>query len=284
MELPYLDLANIDDSTARLNIGRTLATQSRMTGWAILTNHGITSTAIQSMHDVARSLLAMPPDEQNRWLQGDAHIGYSPTNDHTQASVWLSGNPGTLTTALEAGVLPPDWVPHIQQVEIFKYSCQQLIQKLMVSFGLAMSLQHDRRFSATTTNTESESNTQFRIHRVPAGSRRSDKAPKAMFPTSTKGSIALVFLNAPDALELDMADGEWAQVPRSGDSAGTVLAYLGDVVPFWSRGHMQPMKYRLNGQNEAQDVERFAMSYVCTTSPGIHGRRHGQHGMAFIFA
>jgi len=80
MDLARIDLSGIDEHRTRLTEARELATLSRTAGWAVLTNHGISQTNIESMVDVVGGLCDVPADEQKYWLvERTEHLPMSPT-------------------------------------------------------------------------------------------------------------------------------------------------------------------------------------------------------------
>ncbi|KAK4890655.1 hypothetical protein LTR27_010694 [Elasticomyces elasticus] len=78
------------------------------------------------------------------------------------------------------------------------------------------------------------------------------------------GSIGMVFYSA-NYTEVDMPNGDWAALS---DPHGNVLVYLGDVIPFWSRGHLQKMQYRVvESRSDQRGIEKINLAYISTTSP-----------------
>ncbi|KAK4950794.1 hypothetical protein LTR10_010787 [Elasticomyces elasticus] len=252
MEIPIIDFARIVE--ARPEIARELATISRTSGWVILTNHSIPDENVQQMMGTAQALLDMPGRE--RWPRGDSLVGYdnSPTKGIDNA--FLAGKPGDL--AQQVLVLPPFWRPHLARIEAFKESCQEILQRLLDCFALAMELpdvpgQHCGSHEQTV---------QFRVRRYT--SYVSKEPPSLMLPRSGSGSIGMVFYSA-NYTEVDMPNGDWAALP---DPDGNVLVYLGDVIPFWSRGHLQKMQYRVvESRSDQQGIEKINLAYISTTSP-----------------
>ncbi|KAK4929180.1 hypothetical protein LTR49_004077 [Elasticomyces elasticus] len=224
MEIPIIDFACIVE--ARPEIARELATISRTSGWVILTNHSIPDENIQQMMGTAQALLDMPGRE--RW---------------PGATAWL----GTITVLPEESTMP-----------FSQESCQEILQKLLDCFALAMELpdvpgQHCGSHEQTV---------QFRVRRYT--SYISEEPPFLMLPRSGSGSIGMVFYSA-NYTEVDMPNGDWAALP---DPHGNVLVYLGDVIPFWSRGHLQKMQYRVvESRSDQQGVEKINLAYISTTSP-----------------
>ncbi|KAK5696024.1 hypothetical protein LTR97_008444 [Elasticomyces elasticus] len=233
MEIPIIDFARILE--ARPEIARELATISRTSGWVILTNHSIPDENVQQMMGTAQALLDMPGRE--RWPRGDSLVGYdnSPTRGIDNAFL----------------------------AEAFKESCQEILQRLLDCFALAMELpdvpgQHCGSHEQTV---------QFRVRRYT--SYVSKEPPSLMLPRSGSGSIGMVFYSA-NYTEVDMPNGDWAALP---DPHGNVLVYLvsgpkGDVIPFWSRGHLQKMQYRVvESRSDQQGIEKINLAYISTTSP-----------------
>ncbi|KAK4891493.1 hypothetical protein LTR27_009988 [Elasticomyces elasticus] len=266
MEIPYLDLAGIDGHQTRTIIARQLATLSRTAGWAVLINHGISRTDIEQMKHVARKLCEMPADQQKMWPLGKNMVGYETSHGPGVDTVYVSGRPGSLDLQRES--LPPLWQQHVEQIETFTFLCHALTQKLLVCLGLAIN-EDDYEALAKEHLENDEGTVQFRVRRHSPSSVAARHADSTVWlPSSSTGSIIIGFM-AEGLVEVDMANGEWRSVPGASDG---ILVYLGDAVPFWSRGHLQKMRYRLAWSNEGMQTEKINMTYLSATAPGYDFR------------
>ncbi|KAK4960433.1 hypothetical protein LTR10_003329 [Elasticomyces elasticus] len=262
MEIPYIDLSGIDGHQTRTIIARELATLSRTSGWAVLINHSNSRTYIEQMTQVAGKLCDMPVDQQKMWPLGKNTVGYETSHGPGVATVYVSGRPGSLDQQIES--LPPLWQRHVEQIETFTFLCHALTQKLLVCLGLAIN-EDDYEALAKEHLENAEGTVQFRVRRHSPSSVAARHADSTVWlPSSPTGSIIIGFM-AEGLVEVDMANGEWRSVPGASDG---ILVYVGDAVPFWSRGHLQNMRYCLAWSDNGMQTEKIKMTYLSATAPG----------------
>ncbi|KAK3114466.1 hypothetical protein LTR53_007198 [Teratosphaeriaceae sp. CCFEE 6253] len=267
MEIPIVDLAGIDDPATRLQIARELALHSRKTGFAMLRHHGIPMAALAATLETIRTLLDLPAQDWEDFPLSKGLVGYDPEPTRPELeALWLSGKPGTLLR--DAEMLPRAWRPHLEQIEGFKEICHDLLLQLLACFDLAMGTARDQGLERRHRDSP-DSRVLYRIHRY----RReySEDCPHASVTvpitasTSGTGTIAIAFRSI-GGLEVQSTNGQWLTMP---EEAGLVVAYLGDVVPFWSRGQLQATRYRLTWRHVAPETQRINMIFASTTAPNF---------------
>ncbi|KAK5697192.1 hypothetical protein LTR97_007327 [Elasticomyces elasticus] len=250
MQLPLIDLADIKDDQSQLVIARELARISRTVGCLVLINHGVN---IQQFVNVAHKLFDMPLDERQQWPLGkiEDFVGYE--NDALPGvdRLWMTG----ATFATPRAGLPDLWLSYVDQIDDFKSSCHQLIQKLLVYLGIALQ-GHDSDCFAKRHSTD-DNIQQFRVRRYAPGSLGVDH----WFPTTAKGSLSIGFASDGD-VEIETAPGEWRTTPHVDNG---LLVYLGDAIPYYSRGHLRKMRYKPIWSPEVAKTARIGMTYNSTT-------------------
>ena len=274
-----IDLAGLDDPGSKDFIARQLALHSRITGWALLKNHGLPHAHVQRVTSVARSLLDEPAEDLKKWTVGtdrNDFVGYASNTKIGLESIWLSGKPGKLLHNKDR--LPLWWHPHLEPIEYFKLLCQELVDKIQSCFdhiGMAMHL--DSSPSEMTTRNDSpvspispnnpEPAVQMRVHRyTPNLSGISPLTDYKQTGLSTsKGSLVLAFVSAAVSIEVEAHGDQWRSPPAEADG-DLVYVYLADAIPFWSRGQAQAATYRLAWRDRSPDAEKFIMTYLATKS------------------
>lgn len=275
--VPILDLSHINEPAARSAIGRELAMISRSTGQAALVNHSIPRAQIKHMVTLSRTLLDFPAEPQDKRPPGSGLVGYEPHLSPGSDGLWITGKAGALRKAPWA--LPSHLLPHLAQIEDFQKACQQLIHELLVCLELALVPAHgDNDFSSDDRNhglaklhddssSDNGSAVEFRIRRYRPDTTSEQNHPSSIwFPSSSTGSITLGFFSA-GGMEIEAANGDWMTIPKI-DGEDVVQVYLGDVVPFWSRGQLQKMRYRIVWPQEVLGTERVNMAYTSATTRG----------------
>jgi len=174
--------------------------------------------------------------------------------------VYVSGRPGTLAHGPKA--LLTLWRQHLEQIETFIWLCHTLVQKLLICLGLAMNAS-DYEALAKDHDENTEGTVQFRIRRHAAQAIEARRADSTVWlPSSSTGSIIIGFM-AEGLVEVDTANGDWSLAPGAKDG---ILVYLEVAIPYWSRGHLQKMRYRLAWTKEAAQTEKINMTYLSATA------------------
>ncbi|KAK4901738.1 hypothetical protein LTR27_001510 [Elasticomyces elasticus] len=265
MELPYIDLAGIDDCGTRTLVARELATISRTSGWAVLTNHGISPLEIDRIATTTRILCDLLREDQKQWPLGENLIEYEPPHLHGVDTVYFPGSPGVLVECQES--LPPLWRQHLLQIETCTQSFYQLAEKLSACLPLAMHKKHARNPGSTA---------QWRLRRYTPDSGAAYRTVHPMcMPSSPTGSILLNAMTEGSCIEVELADREWRAIP----SDKGIFVYLGDAWPVWSRGHHQKMRYRRLWSSKDTPIERLTITYLSTTTTNYDYTLRGERSV-----
>jgi isopenicillin N synthase-like dioxygenase len=265
MEFPVIDISEINDDVKQLAIAKEITEASRTWGFLLLKNHPIPTEDIDDMFNLARKFfIELPADEKIHWPINKKYVGYNhPLSDvkkDDKASMWLSGNPGYLTSASDD--LPPFWRGHVEKVENFKHTSHDLIIKLLLCFAIAMDLP-DKNFFAKAHAEDAGNGNQFRLLCYPSRTNGPLQTTTRMSPHSDSGSVTLLFQTCA-GLEVESPTGEWVPAPYL---PGHILVNLGDALAFWSGGRLKATKHRVTFEGVPHDVERLSMAYFGAASP-----------------
>lgn len=265
MDLPIIDIADINDEAKQSEIAQQITEASREWGFLLLSNHTIPDGDIDEMFSLAKKFFVELPDEDKiHWPINQKYVGYNhPLSDvkkDDKASMWLSGRPGYLTSAAEA--LPPFWRDHLAKVEEFKHNCHELVIRLLVCFALAMDLP-DRNFFAKAHAEDAGNGNQFRLLCYPSRQNAPLQTTTRMSAHSDSGSVTLLFQTC-QGLEIESPTGEWVPAPYL---PGHILVNLGDALAFWSGGRLKATKHRVTFDGGPHYVERMSMAYFGAASP-----------------
>ncbi|KAF7196093.1 hypothetical protein HII31_02494 [Pseudocercospora fuligena] len=260
-ELPVVDFSSFESDPR--NVSAKLLAAAKRWGFLSLTGHGIQRQVIDDMFATSSSFFDQPRDvKAEKWMNVKQQ-GY----DYKESFIGVVEGMcfGSVANAnLTCDNISSWWTTDKkQQAEAFRAECNELAQKLLGAFAMAMNLESD--FFSCAHSPNKEPGNVLRLIRYPVLDKPVDPNFPRLGEHTDWGTITLLFATQPGLEVLSPDNKVWVPAPVIEDG---IIVNVADGLALWSGGLLKSTKHRLSWESLPGDKSRESMAYFVNANAG----------------
>ena len=274
--IPIVDFSScVNEDTsdgAKEKMGSKLVSILSETGFVYLSNHGISSSAIDEVNEVTRLFFEAPLELKNNYTSKYRSIfGYVGIQEEVIDPSKYPGYKelfnlsGEFVYSEEDSNLPDDISPNFSvTIKSFMEKCKNLALNILdiLAIGLKLEPEYFRKYHSLIH--QKGNHTALRTLYYPSLPDDLSTIDTRLAEHSDYGSITLLFQDDTGGLQVQCANGSYVDATPI---KGTVLVNVADALQYWTKGKLKSTKHKVDLPSDLQKRKTVRRSIAYFVNP-----------------